>query len=86
MRVLNVGYGNLIPQERIVAVLQPASSPVRRLREQAEQQGRLLDATQGRKTRAVLVLDSGHVVLSAFQVSTLCSRLEEEVSDEPSES
>lgn len=75
MEVLNVGYGNLVPAARIVAVLQPGSSPVKRLREEAAKTGRLLDATQGRRTRSVVVLDSDHVVLSAVQVQTLALRM-----------
>ncbi len=75
MEVLNVGYGNLVPAGRIVAVLQPGSSPVKRLREDAAKRGRLLDATQGRRTRAVLVLDSDHVLLSAVQTQTLTQRM-----------
>ena len=76
MEVLNVGYGNLVPAGRIVAVLQPGSSPVKRLREDAAKHGRLLDATQGRRTRAVLVLDSDHVILSAVQTQTLLVSVE----------
>lgn len=72
--MLNIGYGNLVPAARIVAVLQPGSAPVRRLREEAGRAGRLLDATQGRRTRALLVLDSGHLVLSAVQAQTLAAR------------
>jgi regulator of extracellular matrix RemA (YlzA/DUF370 family) len=75
MEVLNVGYGNLVPATRIVAVLQPGSSPVKRLREEAAKAGRLLDATQGRRTRSVVVLDSDHVVLSAVQAQTLALRM-----------
>ncbi|RME21300.1 MAG: DUF370 domain-containing protein [Deltaproteobacteria bacterium] len=74
MKLLNVGYGNLVPLQRLVAVLQPQSAPVKRLREEAASSGKLLDATQGRRTRAVLVLDSGHVVLSAVQAHTLAVR------------
>lgn len=76
MKLLNVGYGNLVPLQRLVAVLQPQSAPVKRLREEAQVAGRLLDATQGRRTRAVLVLDTGHVVLSAVQAHTLSARME----------
>jgi regulator of extracellular matrix RemA (YlzA/DUF370 family) len=75
MEVLNVGYGNLVPATRIVAVLQPGSSPVKRLLEEAAKAGRLLDATQGRRTRSVVVLDSDHVVLSAVQAQTLALRM-----------
>jgi len=73
--VLNIGYGNIIPASRIVAVLQPSSAPIKRLKEEATAKGRLVDATQGRRTRAVLLLDSEHIVLSAVQVQTLGLRL-----------
>jgi regulator of extracellular matrix RemA (YlzA/DUF370 family) len=75
LETLNIGYGNVVPAARIVAVLQPGSSPVKRLREEAGKAGRLLDATQGRKTRSILVMDSDHVVLSAVQAQTLTARL-----------
>ncbi|MCK4547227.1 MAG: DUF370 domain-containing protein [Candidatus Eisenbacteria sp.] len=73
---MNVGFGNLVAARRIVAVIDPGSSPVRRLRDEARQKGNLLDATQGRRTRAVLVTDGGQVILSAVAVSTVGARLE----------
>jgi regulator of extracellular matrix RemA (YlzA/DUF370 family) len=82
MEVVNVGYGNLVPSLKIVAVLQPGSSPTKRLREEASKSGKLLDATQGRRTRAIVVLESGHVVLSAVQVHTLAARMNEDTKDE----
>ena len=75
MDVINIGYGNVVPANRIVAVLQPSSAPIKRLKEEAAEKGRLVDATQGRRTRAVLLLDSQHIVLSAVQVQTLGLRL-----------
>jgi extracellular matrix regulatory protein A len=75
MEVLNIGYGNVVPANRVVAIMLPDSSPMKRLRENAVKVGRLLDATQGRKTRAVVVMDSDHVLLSAVQAHTLASRL-----------
>lgn len=75
MEVLNIGYGNMVPASRVVAILHPVSSPVKRLREEAAKTGRLLDATQGRRTRSVVVLDSEHVLLSAVQPHTLAARL-----------
>ena len=75
MRLLNIGYGNVIIANRIVALVGPAAAPVRRLREEARERGKLVDATQGRKTRAVIVTDSDHVVLSAVQTETLRQRL-----------
>jgi extracellular matrix regulatory protein A len=75
MEVLNVGYGNLVPAQRVVAVLLPDSLPAKRLRDEAAKAGRLLDATQGRRTRSIVVLDSEHLVLCAVQAHTLSARL-----------
>lgn len=73
-QLLNIGFGNLVIAERVVALFNPNSSPMRRLREDAKQQGRLIDATQGRKTRCIVVTDSGHVILSAVQPETIRQR------------
>ncbi|MEE9280840.1 MAG: DUF370 domain-containing protein [Myxococcota bacterium] len=78
MRLLNVGYGNVVAAHRVIAVVGPAAAPIRRLREEARQRGKLVDATQGRKTRSVIVTDSDHVVLSAVQTDTIAQRLAEE--------
>jgi regulator of extracellular matrix RemA (YlzA/DUF370 family) len=74
--VLNIGFGNVVMQSRLVAILTPGPNPVRRLRDEAKKAGRLVDATHGRKCRAVLVCDSGHVILSSVQSDTLCQRYE----------
>jgi hypothetical protein len=76
MKLLNVGYGNVVAAARVVAVVAPNAAPIRRLREEARDRGKLVDATQGRKTRSVIVLDSDHVVLSAVQAETIALRLE----------
>ena len=76
-RMLNIGYGNLVQSSRVIAVVAPGSSPMRRLREEAAERGKLVDATQGRKTRSVIVTDSDHVVLSAINPDTIQSRLED---------
>ena len=81
-RLVHIGFGNMLVAERIVAIVHPTSAPIKRLKEEAREDGRLIDATQGRKTRAVLITDSNHVVLSAIQPETLVSRYEEEVEDE----
>ncbi|MEF2145211.1 MAG: DUF370 domain-containing protein [Desulfovibrionaceae bacterium] len=73
-RLLNIGFGNFIVTSRVVAIVNPASSPMRRLREDARQEGRLIDATQGRKTRSIVVTDSNHVILSAIQAETVGQR------------
>ena len=73
--MLNIGYGNLISSARVVAIVSPQSSPMRRLREEAGERGKLIDATQGRRTRSIIVTDSDHVVLSAINPETIASRL-----------
>jgi regulator of extracellular matrix RemA (YlzA/DUF370 family) len=81
---VNVGYGNVVVAERVVAVVGPSAAPVRRLRENAREGNKLIDATEGRKTRSVIVLDSDHVLLSAVQAETIQRRLRgEEAEDEP---
>ena len=70
-RLINLGFGNFVLASRVVAVVNPASSPMRRLREDAKSEGRLVDATQGRKTRSILITDSNHVILSAVLPDTL---------------
>jgi len=73
--LLNVGYGNLVVISRVIAVVSPQSSPMRRLREEASNRGKLVDATQGRRTRSILVTDSDHVILSALNPETIAARL-----------
>jgi regulator of extracellular matrix RemA (YlzA/DUF370 family) len=73
--LVHIGFGNMIVAERIVAIIQPASSPVKRLKEEARSAGRLIDATKGRKTRAIIVTDSNHVLLSAIQPETIVNRI-----------
>jgi regulator of extracellular matrix RemA (YlzA/DUF370 family) len=75
LRMLNVGYGNVVASQRVVSVVSPQSAPMKRLREQAEKRGKLLDATQGRRTRSILILDTDHVVLSAVNPETILARL-----------
>jgi hypothetical protein len=77
-RLLNVGYGNLVTASRVVAIVAPAASPMRRLRHEAAERGKLVDATEGRRTRSIVVLDSDHVVLSAINPETLAARLVED--------
>ena len=75
MKLLNVGYGNVVVASRVVAVVSPSAAPIRRLREEGRERGKLVDATQGRKTRSVIVTDSDHIVLSAVQAETIAQRL-----------
>jgi regulator of extracellular matrix RemA (YlzA/DUF370 family) len=74
--LVNIGYGNMVMVTKVVAVLSPESAPMRRLKEEAKERKMLLDATQGRKTRAMIITDSDHVILSAVQVETLMQRFE----------
>jgi len=73
-KLVNIGFGNYVLAERVVSVVGPASSPMKRLREDARAEGRLIDATQGRKTRSILVTDSNHVSLSSIQPETISQR------------
>ncbi len=76
MKLLNVGFGNMVSASRIVAVTAPDSAPVKRLVQEARDDGHLIAATAGRRTRAVLMMDTGHVVLSAVQPETIAGRLQ----------
>ena len=73
--LLNIGFGNVVVAERIVAIVSPGSAPIKRLKEDAKEQGRLIDATYGRKTRAIVITDSNHVVLSAINPETAAMRM-----------
>ncbi len=72
--LVNIGYGNMVMAQKVVAVLSPESAPMRRFKEEAKERRMLIDATQGRKTRAIIITDSDHVILSAVQVETLMLR------------
>jgi extracellular matrix regulatory protein A len=73
-KLLNIGFGNSVVSERVVTILTPTSSPMKRLREEARDGKRLIDTTQGRKTRSIIVTDSNHVILSAIQAETIAQR------------
>ena len=75
MKLINIGFGNLVSQERLVAIVSPESAPIKRIVQEAKDRGSLIDATYGRRTRAVLITDSDHVILSALQPETLGSRV-----------
>ncbi|MFP4083814.1 MAG: DUF370 domain-containing protein [Desulfonatronovibrio sp.] len=76
LKILNIGFGNSVVSSRVIAIVNPGSSPMRRLREDARTGNRLIDATQGRKTRSLIITDSNHVILSAIQAETMVNRLE----------
>ncbi len=74
MKLINIGFGNVVSAMRLVAMVSPESAPIKRIIQDAKEKGLLIDATYGRKTRAVLIMDSGHVVLSAIQPETVTNR------------
>ncbi|MBU0946865.1 MAG: DUF370 domain-containing protein [Proteobacteria bacterium] len=75
MQLINVGFGNTVMANRIIAVINTGSSPARKLKELAKESGRLVDVTEGRRTRSLLIMDSNHVVLSSIQPDTISQRL-----------
>ena len=75
MQFINIGFGNLVSVQRLIAVVSPASAPVKRLVQESRDRGMLIDATYGRKTASVLIMDSDHVVLSALAAERLAPRL-----------
>ena len=83
--MVNIGYGNLVTAARVIAIASPNSSPMRRLREEAGQRGKLLDATEGRRTRSIVVTDSDHVILSAITPETIATRLAPDFDGEANE-
>lgn len=74
IRLINIGFGNIVSANRVIAIVSPESAPIKRIISDARDRGQLIDATYGRRTRAVIVTDSGHVVLSAIQPETVANR------------
>lgn len=85
MRLINIGFGNIVAAHRIVAIIGPESAPIKRIIQEGKENGVLIDATYGRRTRAVLIIDSGHVILSAIQPETIANRLYQAGVDEQQE-
>ena len=75
MKLVNIGFGNMVSAARLVAVVSPESAPIKRIITDAREKGQLIDATYGRRTRAVIITDSGHIILSAIQPETVAGRL-----------
>ena len=82
MRLINIGYGNMLSSSRIIAIVSPEAAPVKRMIQNAREKGMLIDASCGRKTKAVIVTDSDHVVLSAVQPETVAHRVNESSEEE----
>ena len=89
MKLINIGFGNMVSSSRLVAIVGPESAPIKRIISDARDKGQLIDATYGRRTRAVIIADSGHVILSAIQPETVAARLagrvEKDVAEDASE-
>lgn len=74
IKLINIGFGNIVSANRVIAIVSPESAPIKRIISDARERGQLIDATYGRRTRAVIITDSGHVVLSAIQPETVAHR------------
>lgn len=82
MKLINIGFGNMVSASRLVAVVSPESAPIKRIISDARENGQLVDATYGRRTRAVIIADSGHIILSAVQPETVAARLNDKADKE----
>lgn len=84
MRLVNIGFGNLVSANRMIAIVSPESAPIKRIIQDAKERGTLIDATHGRRTRAVIITDSDHIILTYLQSETVANRLNDEnaVNDE----
>ena len=81
MRLINIGFGNIASAERIISIVSPESAPIKRIVQEAKDSKMAIDATYGRRTRSVIIMDSGHVILSAVQPETVAGRLSNDVSE-----
>ena len=85
MKFINIGFGNMVSAGRIVAIASPDSAPVKRLVQDAKEEGRVIDVSCGRRTRSVIITDSEHVILSAIQSETIANRLDSNTADDEEE-
>lgn len=85
MKLINIGFGNMISAGRLITIVSPESAPIKRIIQEARDRGMLIDATYGRRTRAVLIMDSDHVILSAIQPETVANRLNVDQDEEDEE-
>ena len=82
MKLINIGFGNMVSAGRLIAIVSPESAPIKRIVQEARDKGSLIDATYGRRTRAVIIMDSDNVILSAVQPETVANRLADDNEDE----
>ena len=85
MKLVNIGFGNMVNADRIVAIISPESAPIKRIIQDCKEKGTLIDATHGRRTRAVIITDSNHIILSAIQPETIAGRLSGKTDKETAE-
>ena len=79
MQLINIGFGNIVSANRIVAIVSPEAAPIKRMVQESKENGTAVDATCGRRTRAVLIMDSGHIILSAVQPETVAGRVDKNI-------
>lgn len=84
MQLVNIGFGNIVSSDRIVAIVSPESAPLKRMVQEAKDNKTVVDATCGRRTRAVIIMDSGHIILSSVQPETVGGRIDKDISQEDS--
>ena len=82
MQLVNIGFGNVVSANKIVSIVSPEAAPIKRIVQEAKDEKTAIDATCGRRTRAVLIMDSGHVILSALQPETISGRLDKNITNE----
>ncbi len=80
--LLNIGYGNLVVAARVIAIVSPSAAPMKRLRDEAAKRAKLVDSTQGRRTRSIIIMDDDHVILSAINPDTIATRYASDTGDE----
>lgn len=85
MQFINIGYGNIISANRIISIIIPGAAPIKRMIQEARDNSLLIDATSGRKTRAVIIMDTGHIVLSAVQPDTIIGRANKDITEKEDE-
>ena len=87
MKLVNIGFGNMVSADRMIAIVSPESAPIKRIIQEAKENGNLIDATHGRRTRAVIITDSDHIILTYLQSETVANRMSDEnaVDDEEEE-
>ena len=78
MKLINIGFGSMVAAHRVLAIMEPASAPIKRIMQEAKDRGMLIDASYGRSTRSVILMDTDHVILSSLECETLSQRWEQE--------